>query len=270
MQKLFEKFHRSFELISVDTPELLDLAYALRYQVYCIENPYEDRAEHRNGKETDRYDPHSVHTLVAHRDSGICAGVLRLILSNPQDPDNAFPMEAQCKALTGHRFFAARGFPRHSTAELSRFAISKCFRQRIVQAREARTCRNGNAVQDIVDRAAARETTQHIILGMFAAAVRMSVECGVTHWYAVMEPTLLRLLARFGIHFQQVGPLVDYHGKRQPAFAVIEDLMAGVYRRRRDVWEIMSDCGYVWPAPNKTHSGGTELSLTHRPEPAFV
>jgi N-acyl-L-homoserine lactone synthetase len=39
--------------------------------------------------------------------------------------------------------------------------------------------------------------------------VRISVEQKLTHWCAVMEPTLLRMLDAMGIHFTRIGGLVQ-------------------------------------------------------------
>ena len=84
-------------------------------------------------------------------------------------------------------------------------------------------------------------------IGLFAGIVRMSRRHNITHWLAVMEPTLLRFLTRFGIYFQPVGSLVDYHGKRQPAIGVIDEVLAGIYAKRPDVWAVITDNGNVWP-----------------------
>jgi N-acyl amino acid synthase of PEP-CTERM/exosortase system len=86
-------------------------------------------------------------------------------------------------------------------------------------------------------------------MGLFKAIVKMSARHGITHWYAVMEPTLLRLLARFGIEFDLIGPLVQYHGWRQPCFAAADQVLAGIHRRRPEVWEFITDAGKLWPAP---------------------
>jgi N-acyl amino acid synthase of PEP-CTERM/exosortase system len=70
--------------------------------------------------------------------------------------------------------------------------------------------------------------------------VRMSRENGVTDWFAVMEPALLRLLARFGIHFNPVGPQVEYHGLRQPCHAKAEELLQRMRGEEYDVWRFVS------------------------------
>ena len=58
----------------------------------------------------------------------------------------------------------------------------------------------------------------HLPLGLIKSCVEMSVREGMTHWAAVMEPALLRLLTRLGIHFNPLGSLVEYHGRRQPCW----------------------------------------------------
>lgn len=37
----------------------------------------------------------------------------------------------------------------------------------------------------------------------------------LTHWVALMEPRLFRLLSKYGVQFTPIGPLLDYRGKRQ-------------------------------------------------------
>jgi hypothetical protein len=43
-------------------------------------------------------------------------------------------------------------------------------------------------------------------LGLVQGLVRISQELGLTHWCAVMEPSLLRLLRRTAIHFEPLAP----------------------------------------------------------------
>jgi N-acyl amino acid synthase of PEP-CTERM/exosortase system len=83
----------------------------------------------------------------------------------------------------------------------------------------------------------------HITLTLFKGIVQMSAELGIDEWFAVMEPTLLRLLARFGIHFTPLGPMVEYHGLRQPCHANMESLLRRVHQEKIDVWEIITDNG---------------------------
>lgn len=42
-----------------------------------------------------------------------------------------------------------------------------------------------------------------------------------------MERALIRLLARLGLAFEQIGDLIEHHGPRQPCFARVDQLIDG-------------------------------------------
>jgi len=63
---MFEMFEQHFEAIVADSADLLLLAQRLRYQVYCIENGYEDPDAHPDAVERDNFDSHAVHGLLRH------------------------------------------------------------------------------------------------------------------------------------------------------------------------------------------------------------
>jgi N-acyl amino acid synthase of PEP-CTERM/exosortase system len=71
----------------------------------------------------------------------------------------------------------------------------------------------------------------------------MSNKNNIHYWYAVMEPALLRFLSALGIHFKNIGPLSDYHGKRQPCVIKVADLLAGVCEKNVDIWNMLTNNG---------------------------
>src|SRR3546814_20846664 len=83
----------------------------------------------------------------------------------------------------------------------------------------------------------------------------MSLDHGICYWCAVMERPLLRLLARLGINFEDVGPLVDYHGRRQPCFLKLDTMLQQVRAERPDVWQILTDGGRHWTRPERALAG---------------
>ena len=87
-ERLLDVYHSYFDCLSADSSELLEEAFKLRYQVYCVENAYEDPAENPNGLEVDEYDYHSVHSVLIHRPTGLVAGTVRMILPRGRE----FPM----------------------------------------------------------------------------------------------------------------------------------------------------------------------------------
>jgi len=231
---LIELYDRYFEVIPADTPGRRDEAYRLRYQVYCVENAFENPAEHLDGRERDEYDDHSVHSLLIHRPTGALAGTVRLVLPKP---GRHLPVRHVCD----HPLLSDQQvMPPQTTAEISRFAVSKQFRRRATDKLgvdcallEQRPSPSGFD----------RRLIPHITLGLMKAIVQMSWEQGITHWSAVMEPALLRLIGRLGIDFSPLGPLVDYHGTRQPCHGDTNEVLAGIKRQQRDVWALITDSG---------------------------
>ncbi len=190
-----------FNVEIADTPHSRREAFRLRHQVYCVERGYEPAA---GGEETDEFDDFSSHALLRHR-GGEVVGAVRVIGANPRRLDRSFPMQAIIEPGL------LRQVRLVTTGEVSRFAISK---QR----------RMGYAA------------TGPVRLALLRGVVEMSGAMGLTHWCAVMERSLLRLLAGSGIHFHSVGPLVAFHGIRQPSVASIPGLLARLRREHPVVW----------------------------------
>ena len=77
---LMELYASYFDVVRATTAEQLKAALRLRYQVYCVENSFENPAENPDGMETDVYDSGSVHSLLLRRGTTDAVGTVRLIL----------------------------------------------------------------------------------------------------------------------------------------------------------------------------------------------
>jgi len=233
---LIDIYQRYFDVIPANTPELIEQAYRLRYEVYCVENAFENPAEHPDGLERDEFDSHSVHSLLIHRETGQVAGTVRLILPDPRHP---LPITQICSdPLLRDPILVPPG----RTAEVSRFAVSKSFRRRATD----KPIVDGGFMEPRKPDPGDRRVIPHITLGLMKAVTQMSREHGITHLCAVMEPALLRLLGRLGIQFTPVGPLVDHHGRRQPCYGPLDDILAGIYQQRPDASDVITDGGRFW------------------------
>lgn len=233
MTGLQDEFHRHFEILAGASAPLVEAVQALRYQVYCLETGFEEASNFSDGRERDDFDPHSVHGLIRLRGTRVPLATVRLVLADQDKAKQPLPMEFHCGDLLEEAAPWLGGIPRGSLAEISRFAVSK-------QAmRQSRIAAHGDS----------RRFMLQVTLGLFHAIVRMSADHGVRYWYAVMEPALLRLLSRFGIEFRKLGGLVDYHGWRQPCVGDVDEVLAGIYERRRDVWDFITDAGRLWRPP---------------------
>src|SRR4051795_2391242 len=67
--------------------------FRIRFQVYCIDNAFEDPDDNPDGLETDGYDGHSVHSLLTQRSTGNAIGTVRLVL--PLDGGERRPLPMQ-------------------------------------------------------------------------------------------------------------------------------------------------------------------------------
>ena len=233
-----ELYRQYFETVVVgDEDHLLrEEVFRLRYQVYCVENPFEDPAGNPDGMERDAFDERAIHCLLRHKRTSAWAGAVRLILPDQDDPARSFALQEVCHDPA---IADTRRFPVREMAEVSRFCISKDFRKR----QGDWLYPQGTEPQDRADE---RRVIPNMNLGLIEGLIQMSLEHNVTYWCAVMEPPLLRLLSRLGIHFENIGPLVDYHGRRQPCMIKIETMLRQVQEERPDVWQVLTDGGRHW------------------------
>jgi N-acyl amino acid synthase of PEP-CTERM/exosortase system len=200
-QDFLSCYREHFEVVRAQTPILLDQVYRLRYQVYCVENDYEDPHQQADGRETDIYDERSVHALLIHRRSGAVAGTVRVILPasgrEPALPINLAAEPEQRELL--------RQLPHSRTAEISRFAVAKAFRQRCTEAEDRRMLR-------------------YITIGLIRGALEICRDKQIQYGCAVMERSLIRLLGRLGFVFEHIGGLIEHHGARQPCVAPVDQI----------------------------------------------
>ncbi len=237
-----ETFYEFFRVIPVDNDALRDIAYRIRYQVYCEELGFEDSNRFPDGREIDSFDRHSEHCLLLHRQTNRYVGCVRLVLP---DPDNSrpLPFEIACGAGLDSSVIELAKRSRGSYAEISRLALCPDYRRR-----RTMWSSNGNArAMNVHMREEPRDSSQsgasfrrpHVNLrrehrpavsrefqlmglGLYLAGAALALNTGLRSVFAMMEPRLARRLRHLGIHFRQVGDVVEYRGLRGP-FQITRD-----------------------------------------------
>jgi len=163
-----------FEVVVADTPDLRDVTFALRHEVYCREFGFEPvRAD---GLERDTYDDRAHHYLLAHLPTGTWAGCVRVV------PGPDLPYEA----VFGDAPVDLTTVPH---GEISRLTIARDFRRRQDHRPPAMV---------------------HAALVALAAVV----ETGLDDAVCVMEPRLAAQLTTAGIRLTRVSGLVQHRGDR--------------------------------------------------------
>ena len=222
-------FQSRFEVLNADTPELIRQAQRIRYQVYCVENSLEKAQDNLEGIETDEFDSHAVHSLLLARATAGALGTVRLIMPLANAPEHSFAVQ---RLLDASSLKILLSLPLHSMAEVSRFSISRYLRGLMPYSSASPEsyhvdCNAGPLIR----------------LGLIQGLVRMSMEHGINYWCALMEPSLLRMLAAMAIRFQPIGPMVEFHGLRQPCYIDVDAMLVALMRERPSFWEIVTDGG---------------------------
>jgi N-acyl-L-homoserine lactone synthetase len=188
-------------------------AQRLRYKVYCEERSFEPGAD---GLEQDPYDVHSRHVIVRSKNNGAIYGTVRIVLSNATGGQDSYPMSRICEP------HVLAPLPVSATGEISRFALTRD--------------RQG------ISAAASALMRLFLMRGIVAVS---GAHC-LTHWCAIMETSLLRLLRATAIHFEAVGPTVEFHGTRQPAVGGIATVLGRIRLEQPLVWGFITDDGQLW------------------------
>ena len=231
-------FNQHFSMIECRSAATIKRCQKLRYTVLCDEHHYLSPEDYPEHCESDMYDLRSVHLLLQHKDSKVDVATVRLILYDKENDQKPFPIEEFdiLRRLKRDRQWKVN---RQSIGEISRFSISKTFRRRV----EEIDVIHGITSEIFSQKEAGRRHIADITLGLFRAIVVASEKQKLEYLYALMEPSLIRLLSRFGIVFNSIGPVVNCYGLRQPCVSKIETILLGLYYHKRETWKYITDNG---------------------------
>lgn len=200
-----------FVFSRVESSELLNEIFRLRYQVYCKECNFLREEDYPDGIEKDKYDPYSLHFVAQDQLGPI--GTARLVLDSP----HGFPpLEHHC---SDNLRIDKTLLPRKQIAEISRLVISKEYRRR----------RNDGLYynSEFEDRAKQTEALHRMrtmALGMYKEMYQESKRRSITHWYALMEKSLWLLLKLHNFNFEPIGDEIDVYGPVRPYLGDIKKM----------------------------------------------
>jgi N-acyl amino acid synthase of PEP-CTERM/exosortase system len=189
-------------------------AFALRYDVYCLECHFLDAQAYPDGLESDAVDIASAHFL-AYNHNFELVGYVRLV---PPDDNGRLPWEAHCTSLCDGTQLP----PRAHSAEISRLMVREDYRRRRGDTLSgvARTFIETSQRHD------RRAATPQILLTLYRQMYLYSLAHDIDHWYAAMERPLARSLKRLDFAFRQIGEQADYFGPVAPYLADLRELEA--------------------------------------------
>ncbi len=240
-EAFYSNYHRIFTLVEADTDELREQCYKMRYEVYCIENEFEDPTRNPGQMERDSYDLDAVNYLMIHNESGKPAGTVRVILPKEDMLMDSFPMQELCD----HPILHTDGRPAQ-LCQISRLCMSAFFRKRdndgsvlpayYEQENIKGSTPDGNMVY-------IRRRIPYAPLGLFRVAFETALKNQITDCVLYIEPEQLKNFEKMGIAYTILGPKVEHHGSQQPVIFNIKNVLDTMLIDNLVCWEIISDMG---------------------------
>lgn len=200
------------------------VSYNIRHKVYCEELNFEPLRDDK--QETDEFDVQSLPCLIQHKETSNYAGTVRIVCSSSQS--ELLPLEKFCSDSIKEGQIHPKNLPREKICEISRLAVPENFRRR-------NTDRHKGAATGVINEGTFSEQELRcfpfIAVGLYFSAASVVINNGIDHCFVMMEPRLARSMRLVGINFQQIGPVIEYHGKRAPYYIdphkMIRDLKPG-------------------------------------------
>ncbi len=264
----YDFFNKHFESVIADTDALRRECFRLRYEVYCVERKgFEDPRVFPDRLEHDEYDQDSMHVLLRHRDTNTFVGTSRLIFQTKAAQGNSLPVK---RIARENGLVLPELFDPHEVVEISRFCICKKFRQNINDSLALVKINGGEGGDEI------RRLIPAISVGLLKPMFFLLKEHGVKQVCGVLDPVFIRMLGNLGLHFTKLGPVVDYHGKRQICYQTYETLIDRLKQERSDVWDLATEKGQhvpairtnlPFPVPKKSMAGPSPAPFSY--EDAF-
>lgn len=234
-------FDAVFSETTVSTAADIEESFRLRYLVYCLDRGFEDATDFPGGKERDQYDDAALHCLLRDRVGRRALGTVRLIRAAAANPSsvNGLPL---AEYAPKESIDILKRLPAASTAEVSRFAIARSARDILCHSQAGTKSGLRIAASEAQH---SGKLLPYMSLGLIRGLVRLSMQHGITHWCLAAEPSLLRRLRGFGLHFASAGPLVEHRGLRQICYANVRDLLARAEAEHPAFWDIITVSGFL-------------------------
>ena len=205
-------FDETYEVILADTETSRVIHRQIRYQVYCLEQQFENPAFFPFGEEYDRWDAHAAQFIVRQRDSRAWVAAMRLVLPYAA----SFPLETLQCLTPGH----ADHTRRRTLAEVSRVCVIRSPDPHKVNAHLDRSF--GHIAGDC---------ESQVLLGLIRAFVVYGLQRCIDHCYLLVTPAFARLLNRLGVVLHQVGITIDHRGLRTPYLINLREMVESLCGR---------------------------------------
>lgn len=216
-KNISEHFSEYLRPVVSDTEQHAANSFRIRHNVYCEELQFEPETDNR--QESDEYDSHSTHCMIQHKPSEQYAGTVRIITASGEGQD--LPIEKYCSDAIEQDALHPCKFARNDICEISRLAVPQQFRRRQMDKFQGAAT---GAINEQTYSETELRCFPFIAVGLYLSATSILIRMNINHCYVMVEPRLARSMRFVGLPFQQIGPVVDYHGKRAPFYIRPKDV----------------------------------------------
>jgi len=230
--------------IVADSNDLKTQGYNIRHGVYCEELKFEP--ENNEKLEKDNFDDHSIHCLIEHKPTARYSGTVRIV--RPETTGQLIPIQKFCLNSISPGKINPNDFNPYEIGEISRLAVPEEFRRR--KSDQYRGASTGVINQHNYSETELR-CFPFIAIGLYLSAASVVIEKDIKHTFVMMEPRLARSMRFVGIQFEQIGPVIDYHGKRAPYYInpnlLMQNLTPGFKIMLKDIRKTLNHGQYIEP-----------------------
>ena len=210
-------FKQYFEIVPAFSNALKDEVYRVRHQVYCEDLEFELVRPDR--RETDEYDPYSLHLLMRNVQTNAFIGCTRIVRPRPDDPYYPLPFETTCVDTLDRSIIDPAKLPRQSIAEVSRLAVIARYRRRKGESNKT----VGISDEDFGTLKLPR--FPYISVGLYLATTELARLNGIDTLFVLTEERLASHFGKLGVKVQSIGSPIEHHGKRTPSVMSVSGII---------------------------------------------
>jgi N-acyl amino acid synthase of PEP-CTERM/exosortase system len=188
-----------YQVVLADTVESKNIHYNLRYKIYCLEKGFEQAEKFKDEMEKDAYDDTSIHFIVKSNDCWI--GAFRLVIDQFGNLPFQKVTEVNATQIIQNQIRAA---------EISRFGILRPFQ----------SLKNGQPQLE------SSTNESELMLKLLQAARDYCLANDIGFIISLCKRSMARVISKFGLQAQPLGPAIDYKGMRFPFAINLDEIHA--------------------------------------------
>ncbi|MCH9697152.1 MAG: PEP-CTERM/exosortase system-associated acyltransferase [Gammaproteobacteria bacterium] len=225
---LISHYHNFFYVTQADTPELLEIAYKLRYEVYIKDCGYEFHNPYASDEiEKDNYDKCSLHCLLFHKPSNTAIGYVRLI---PFQDNNTYHLPIEKFGIQFDNEFNKK-IRSPEFGEISRMAIHPSFRRRLSDRLYL--------FEDKTDTQGCRFRVNYLPVCLVLACGVLMNDNQLEYSVALMERKLAVLIKKYGVMSKKIGESISLNGIRSPYMMKTREFNANLNTEFKKLYDII-------------------------------